>query len=291
MHLTVGLGAVLLFLVTLMFLVGLEASAREVGATLTHYGLLARALVLNVVIVPFIAVLVVLWVGLPPVIAIGILLMAAAPGVPFLPRMAATAKGNLAFAVGLMIVLQVVSFVTTPITLRLILPPDAAARVPVLRAVVTLVAFQLLPLALGMTVQQVSTPLARRIAGPVKALSMLGLLGTIVLFIGPHLDVLAKVAGGGALLSMLLLVVVAWPLGRRLGGADEGIGKTLALGTSLRNVGLCLLIATRDFPETGVATVVGAYFLIQAIANFGYSKYLGRAPRPAVAGAPVAGPR
>jgi BASS family bile acid:Na+ symporter len=160
-----------------------------------------------------------------------------------------------------------------------------------LRAVLTLVAFQLLPLALGMTVQQVSTPLARRIAGPVKALSMLGLLGTIVLFIGPHLDVLAKVAGGGALLSMLLLVALAWPLGRRLGGADEGIGKTLALGTSLRNVGLCLLIATRDFPETGVATVVGAYFLIQAIANFGYSKYLGRAPRPAVAGAPVAGPR
>ena len=289
MHPTLPLGAVLLFLVTLMFLAGLEARPGEVGSALTHYGVLVRALVLNVVVVPIIAVLVVRWVGLTSVITIAVLLMAAAPGVPFLPRMAATAKGKVAFAVGFMIVLQVVSFVTTPVTLRLILPPDAAARVPVLRAVVTLVAFQLVPLALGMTVQHVSGPLARRVAGPVKVLSTLGLLGTIVLFIGPHLDVLAQVAGGGALLSMLLLVVVAWPLGWRLGGADEGIRKTLALGTSLRNVGLCLLIATRDFPETGVATAVGAYFLIQAIANFGYAKYLGRAV--SVAAAPAAGPR
>jgi bile acid:Na+ symporter, BASS family len=288
MHLTLGLGAVLLFLVTLMFLVGLEASAREVGVTLTHYGLLARALVLNLVIVPILAVLVVTWVGLPPVIAVGVLLMAASPGVPFLPRVAAVAKGNVAFGVGLMIVLQLASIVTTPITLNLILPAAAAVRVPVARVLVTLVLFQLLPLALGMIVQSRSEPLARRLAGPVKALSTLGLLGTIVLFIGPHLDVLAEVAGGGALLSMLLLVVLAWPLGLRLGGPDAGIRKTLAIGTSLRNIGLCLLIATQDFPETGVAAAVGAYFLIQAIANFGYAKYLGRA----VSGAAAAvGPR
>ena len=289
MHPTLGLGAVLLFLVTLMFLVGLEATAREVRATLTQPGLLARALVLNLVIVPILAAVVVMWVGLPPVIAVGVLLMAAAPGVPFLPRVAAIAKGNVAFGVGLLIVLQLVSIVTTPITLNLILPAAAAVRVPVVRVLVTLVLFQLLPLALGMTVQARSEPLARRVARPVKALSTLGLLGTIVLFIGPHLDVLAQVAGGGALLSMLLLVVIAWPLGLSLGGPDAGIRKTLAVGTSLRNIGLCLLIATQDFPETGVVAAVGAYFLIQAIANFGFAKYLGRALN--VAATPVAGPR
>jgi BASS family bile acid:Na+ symporter len=97
-------------------------------------------------------------------------------------------------------------------------------------------------------------------------------------FIVPHLDVLAKVSGGGALMTMLLLVVVAWPIGWVLGGPDATIRKTLAIGTSLRNVGLCLLIATREFSDSGVGAVVFAYFLIQAFVNFVYAMYLGRRP-------------
>jgi len=103
----------------------------------------------------------------------------------------------------------------------------------------------------------------------------------------PHLDVFGEVAGGGALATMLLLVVVAWPIAGGLGGVDASIRKTLAMGTSLRNVGLCLLIATQDFLDTSVAAVVTACFLIQAIANFGYTKYLGRPPKPAGAGVPA----
>ena len=73
------------------------------------------------------------------------------------------------------------------------------------------------------------------------------------------------------------------PIGWVLGGPEASIRKTLAIGTSLRNVGLCLLIATREFPDTGVAAVVTSYFLIQAIANLVYAKYLGRGPEPEMA--------
>ena len=283
MHITLPLASVLLFLTTLMFLAGLQVSLADILAIARNYGLAARSLLANVVVFPILALLLTAPIHLPREVLIGVLLMAAAPGVPFLPRMAAAAKGNLIFAIDLMILLQAVSVVTTPITLNLILPVGDAVKVPVLRTIVTLVLFQLLPLALGMLVRHLAPQHAAAIAKPVSALSTLGLIGTVVFFIVPHLNVLAKVAGGGALVSMLLLVVVAWPIGWVLGGPEASIRKTLAIGTSLRNVGLCLLIATREFPDTGVAAVVTSYFLIQAIANLVYAKYLGRGPEPEMA--------
>lgn len=285
MHITLPLAAVLLFLTTLMFLVGLQVTLPDLVAMTRNYGLVARSLLANVVLFPILAVLLTPPVHLPNEVLIGVLLMAAAPGVPFLPRIAGAAKGNLVFAVDLTIVLQVVSVVTTPVTLRWILPVEDAVKVPVLRVIATLVLFQLLPLALGMLVRLRAPQHAAAIAKPVRALSTLGLIGTLVFFIVPHLDVLAKVAGGGALMSMLLLVVLAWPIGWVLGGADASIRKTLAIGTSLRNVGLCLLIASRDFSDSGVGAVVFAYFLIQAIVNFGYAMYLGRGPEREPVGA------
>ena len=286
MHITLPLASVLLFLTTLMFLVGLQVSLPDILAIARNYGLLARSLLANVVVFPILAVLLTAPVHLPREVLIGVLLMAAAPGVPFLPRMVGAAKGNLIFAIDLMIVLQVVSVVTTPVTLNMILPVEDAVKVPVLRTITTLVLFQLLPLALGMLVRQRAAQHAAAIAKPVSALSTLGLIGTVVFLIVPHLNVLAKVAGGGALMSILLLVVVAWPIGWVLGGPEVSIRKILAIGTSLRNVGLCLLIATREFPDTGVATAVTAYFLIQAVANLVYAKYLGRGPERETAQAP-----
>jgi bile acid:Na+ symporter, BASS family len=277
MHITLPLTSVLLFLITLMFLVGLQETPGQVLAATKNHGLRVRSLVANIVVLPIVAVLVMKVVHLTGEIATGVLLMAAAPGAPFLPLLAAAAKGNVAFAVGLMIVLQVVSVVTTPITLQMILPVEAAIRVPVLRVIGTLILAQLLPLGLGMLVKHRAAPLGRTLGKPVQMLFTLGLIGTVVFVIVPHVDVLGQAAGGGALAIMLFLVVVAWPIGWGLGGVDVGIRKTLAIGTSLRNVGLCLLIAAQNFPDTGVAAAVTAYFLIQAIANFGW-KVLSRVP-------------
>ena len=286
MHITLPLAAVLLFLTTLMFLVGMQVTLPDILAMTRNYGLVARSLLANIVLFPILAVLLTAPVHLPREILNGVLVMAAAPGVPFLPRMASAAKGNLVFAIDLTLLLQVASVVTTPLTLKWILPVEDAVKVPVLRIIATLVVFQLLPLALGMLVRRQAPQHAAAIAKPVRALSTLGLVATLVFFIVPHLDVLAKVAGGGALMSMLLLVVVAWPIGWVLGGPDTSIRKTLAIGTSLRNVGVCLLIASREFSDTGVAAVVFSYFLIGAIANLVYAKYMARGPERETAEAP-----
>jgi hypothetical protein len=54
----------------------------------------------------------------------------------------------------------------------------------------------------------------------------------------------------------------------------------MVLGTSLRNIGLSVLIAVQSFPGTAVGATVAAYFLVQCIANILLARYLSRATGP-----------
>jgi len=283
MPITLQSATVLLFLITVMFLAGLEVTAQEVLATMRDGGLVIRCLLANILLMPILAVALTSFFHLPDHIAIGVLLMASAPGVPVLPNIVRAAKGNMAFAVGLMLDLQVTSLVSTPVTLKLLLPAESAVKVPVLHTIATLVLFVLVPLAMGMTVKRLSKPLGDILQKPVRALSIVGLVGMVLLVMLPHLDVLVG-EGGGVLSTILILTVAAWVIGWVLGGPDRGIRKVMMLGTSLRNVGLSVLIAAQSFPRTAVGATVTAYFLIQCIANMLLAKYLSRAIVPTEAG-------
>ena len=52
----------------------------------------------------------------------GLLLLGTAAGAPFLPKLAQIAKGNLAFGVGLMVLLMVVTVGYLPLVLPVLLP-------------------------------------------------------------------------------------------------------------------------------------------------------------------------
>jgi bile acid:Na+ symporter, BASS family len=68
-------------------------------------------------------------------VRIGLLLMGTAAGAPFLPKLAQIAKANVAFAVGLMTMLMLVTIAYLPLVLPLLLPgvqvSAGRARLPV----------------------------------------------------------------------------------------------------------------------------------------------------------------
>ena len=55
-------------------------------------------------------------------LGVGLLLLGTAAGAPFLPKLAQIAKGNLAFGVGLMVLLMVVTVGYLPLVLPVLLP-------------------------------------------------------------------------------------------------------------------------------------------------------------------------
>jgi ACR3 family arsenite efflux pump ArsB len=116
-----------LFVVVVMFSVGLRVSGGELLDVLHNRALFVRALLANCVVIPAIGFLLVRILPLIPDASVGILLLAAIPGTPFALQFTRQAKTRLAFGAAMTFVLSLVSIAMTPLAVKL-MPQTAAAQ-------------------------------------------------------------------------------------------------------------------------------------------------------------------
>src|SRR5271165_7052644 len=174
-------------LVSLMLGAGMEINRQQLMAALKNGGLIARALLANFIIVPILGVVLVRLFQLSDYIAVGFLLMAIAPGVPFLVRAAGRQPGgSLGLAAALAFIMPALSIITIPLTAPLVLPPDADAHVPGLQLAMTLILFQLVPLLIGLAIADRAPALAEKLKRPLTLLFFVAIAALLVL-IGPAL--------------------------------------------------------------------------------------------------------
>jgi bile acid:Na+ symporter, BASS family len=258
--------ASIVMLVALMLDAGLQANREHLVAVLKNYGLVARALLANFVIVPIVGVVIARLFHLDAFVATGFLLMTIAPGVPFLVQAAGQkAGGSLGFAIALAFLMPALSVVTIPITTRLVLPDYAQAHLPLAKTLITLVLFQLVPLLIGMGIADRAPAVAAKIRRPTSLLFLVAVLALLVL-LGPALiKAVTGVYGSRGMLAELVAVLVCIGVGWLLGGPEAPYRVTLGIATALRNIGICAMIATTVFPDSLVAPTVFTYLIIQVI--------------------------
>src|SRR5213595_720359 len=112
----------LAFVVSSMLAVGLSLTFQQIVAPLRNGKLVFLALLANFVLMPLGALAIATLLRLDQPLGIALLLLGAAAGAPFLPKLAGIAKGNLAFAVGLMVLLMVITVGYLPLVLPAFLP-------------------------------------------------------------------------------------------------------------------------------------------------------------------------
>ena len=257
--------AAIILLVSLTFRTGLQVNWNQLIAVVKNYRLLSRALLANFVIVPILGVLFVRVFHLNAYVATGVLLMAISPGA-LTVLMSTRKKGeSLEFAVSLAFIMPVISIITVPLTAVLVLPQNEAARLPVAQFVLLLVLFQLLPLLLGVVVADRAPTLAPKLDRPAALIFLASLLILVVLLAPMAATGVATVYGSNGMWAILCIVVLSVATGWLLGGPQREMRRTLGIATSLRKVGLGLLVATTSFPKTEVAFTVLTYFLIQFV--------------------------
>ena len=115
---TLAVLSVLVFVLSSMLAMGLSLTIAQIVAPLRNTRLVILALVANFVLAPLLAYLILLAIPLEQGLATGLIIMACAAGAPFLPKLAQTAKGNIAFSVGLMTMLMVVTVIYLPLIAR-----------------------------------------------------------------------------------------------------------------------------------------------------------------------------
>ena len=114
--------SILALVVRSMLAMGMSERLVDVVAALKRPLPTVLALVVNFGFSPLMAVVLSRVVPLQPGHATGLLLLGAAAGAPFLPKLAEIAGGSLAYAVALMVLLMGGSIMFMPLLLPLILP-------------------------------------------------------------------------------------------------------------------------------------------------------------------------
>src|SRR5918997_3149442 len=177
-----------LALALVMFGLGLSLTVGDFARVGRQPKAVVIALVLQLLVLPAICFGLVLAFDLPPLLAVGLMLLAASPGGTTANLFSHLFRGDVALNITLTAVNSLIAVVTLPVITNLAIawfdPPGAGSLGLQLGKTLQVFAVVLVPVALGMLVRQRSTPFADRMDKPVRVLSAvvlaLVILGTIV---------------------------------------------------------------------------------------------------------------
>jgi len=247
-----------LFVGMYMLSVPLETTRGEIITTLRNLDLMGRALLANFVIIPILGFGIARIFDLPPDIKIGFLLLSMAPGGLLALQFARVSNGNRVFAVALLFVFCLLAIMITPLLVLLFFPREGAGKLPFAWLIMMMFLLIVLPALVGRGLQMLIPQHAPKIG------LWLGRLSIVVFIIaaltaGRYKSAAIKLTGTYGIAAIVFLILASWVVGWLLGGPEIRNRKVLAISSSMRNVGVCLPIATNYFAGTDVSIPMLAF--------------------------------
>ena len=243
----------LTFVVSSMLAVGVSLTVGQIVAPLRNGRLVSLALLANFVLMPLGALVLARLLRLDEPLGVALLLLGTAAGAPFLPKLAGIARSNLAFAVGLMVLLMVLTVGYMPVVLPLLLEGVSVDPAKIARSLVLLM---LLPLGAGLLVKARLGHVADRIRTPLNGVSSISLVLLIVLLLVTNIQNVISLFGTRGILASILFILGGVGVGWFLGGPAFGTKGVLALGTAQRNIAAALVVGGKDFDDPKVLVMV-----------------------------------
>lgn len=266
-------------LVGLLGAIGLRLSFDELRAALARCRFTAT-LIVNFVAVPALAVLASGYFALRQEMAIGMILLAAAPFAPVVPIYARMACSDLALAAALTGIFPLFCTLLTPLAAKGALwglGIGGAVMFNPLRSLGVLVATITLPLTAGILVRKYAPEFGLRWLRPLEILSEAVGAASLGFVTVTQVSFILNL-GWRTWLAMGLISEVSLALGWWFGGLHRGERQVMALGSSNRNIALALLISVHSFRSTEIAAaVVGEGLLLIALGllHVGWWRFVG----------------
>jgi len=265
--------AMLVFVLSSMVAMGLNLTVGQIIAPLRNARLVVLSLLVNFVLMPLGALALAGLLRLDQPLGVGLLLLGSAAGAPFLPKLAQIAKGNLAFGVGLMVLLMVVTVGYLPLVLPSLLPGVSVNPAKIARSLFLLM---LLPLAGALAVKAYFADVAARTKPLFDRLSNLGLIVLMLLITTGNVNNVLAVFGTGGILAGLLFIAIGFVAGWLLGGPDLSTRRVLALGTAQRNIAAALVVGSQSFSDPKVVVMVVVVAIVSLLILMPLSRVLGK---------------
>jgi bile acid:Na+ symporter, BASS family len=232
-----------------MLAMGLELTPDKLAGAARRAKPMAVGLGVNLVLAPALAWLLVQALALPPAIAIGLLLVAAAPGGNMGPLFTANARGDIAYAVSLVVVLSFASVVSVPLLMSVMAPPGSAdfgGHAPAMMRMILV--YQIAPLCLGMVVRAVRAGVAARLAPIARIVGNVSLLVLTAALIVTRGGV---IVGNGLLplAAVEAFVLLMLATGFLLGPIRDPAARALGLVSGTRNLACSMLLGSQVFGD------------------------------------------
>jgi bile acid:Na+ symporter, BASS family len=265
--------AMLIFVLSSMLAMGLGLTVSQIITPLRNARLVVLSLLANFVLMPLAAVALAALLRLDPPLGVGLLLLGTAAGAPFLPKLAQIAKGNLAFAVGLMVLLMVVTVGYLPLVLPVLLPGVSVNPAKIARSLFLLM---LLPLAGALAVKARFAVAAARTKPVLDRVSNLSLILLVLLITAANINNVLAVFGTHGILAGLLFIAVGFGMGWLLGGPGMDTRRVLALGTAQRNIAAALVVGSQSFSDPKVVVMVVVVAIVSLLVLMPLSRLLAK---------------
>ncbi|SNZ07171.1 bile acid:sodium symporter family protein [Cohaesibacter gelatinilyticus] len=269
-------------LAIIMITVGLSVQMQDFRALRKHMSAVSAGLIAQVLILPMLALSIGLVLKLDPVYAIGLVVLAAAPGGITSNFLSVLARGKVALSVSLTVLTNMLAFVTIPvvlsITLLAIAEPSLGEQstqslfaLPFGRMVIGVLVISALPLALGMTIRHFFPDFSGRIVRQARFVAS-AIFGAIVVtsfvtewgsisshwsVVGPAVILLNCLSIGSALIMSRFFSLTA----------SEAI--TIAVECGLQNVALALVICQLLLGNSALMVPASIYALVMNISILG----------------------
>jgi BASS family bile acid:Na+ symporter len=254
------------FIVASMLGIGLQVNWRDIGLALRRKSEFVWLLLANFVAIPILGLIFVRIFPMAREVAIAFVLLACAPGGISALQFTTKHKDELALAGGTAFSLTFLSILISPLLMTLFLPQDLPIAVPYARAALFVVVFLLLPLVVGIFIHQNAARLAGILAKPISLLGVLAFVAVVVLTMALKREAKSYITGGTTLF-ILLFIICSIVIGWIMGGPNRESRGVIATASSMRNIALCIAIATRSFPEMNVVFPLIAFAAYMIPAN------------------------
>ena len=265
--------AMLAFVLSSMLAMGLNLTVGQIITPLRNVRLVTLSLLVNFVLMPLAAIGLATLLRLDEPLGVGLLLLGSAAGAPFLPKLAQIARGNLAFAVGMMVLLMVITVGYLPLVLPLLLPGVSVNPAKIARSLFLLM---LLPLAGALVVRARFAEVAARTKPVLDRLSNLSLILLVLLITVANVKNVLAVFGTRGILAGLLFIAIGFVIGWFLGGPDIDTRRVLALGTAQRNIAAALVVGSQSFTDPKVVVMVVVVAIVSLLVLMPLSRKLAK---------------
>jgi BASS family bile acid:Na+ symporter len=274
---------ILLFTVSNLATMGLQAKMPEMIAVFKNKKSLALIFVWGWVLGPALAYLITRVLPLAEPYVIVVLLCSLAPCAPFLPPMVEKAKGDPGFAGAFVPLVAVGTVVFMPLIAPLLIKGMTISTVALAKPLLLTI---LLPLVIGAAIRHYAETMATKIFPAVKGFALLTTLACIVtlsVLYGPEM---LDTAGSFALLSMTLFMVGMGLITYRFGfGLEQNQRSVMALGMGSRNFA-AVFVAALTIPneDPRILTMIVMWVLWSIVLAAIAARILGKQAGKTVAG-------